>query len=127
MKRALRTRGTTGRSRPRATKDVIRTASAPPPNESAPYSQGIDFRDLVFVSGQIPVDPVTGELVQGGIVQQTERVMENVKAVLEAAGTQLENVLKATVFLTDRRNFAEMNAVYRRYVGPSNPARGACQ
>jgi 2-iminobutanoate/2-iminopropanoate deaminase len=106
-----------------ADKTVIRTENAPAPFQGAPYSQAIRFGDLVFVSGQLPVHPASGKLVQGGIGEQTERVMENLKAILEAAGTSLDNALKATIFLADLADFAGMNEVYARYVGDRPPAR----
>jgi 2-iminobutanoate/2-iminopropanoate deaminase len=105
-----------------ADKTVIRTENAPAPFQGAPYSQAIRFGDLVFVSGQLPVHPASGKLVQGGIGEQTERVMENLKAILEAAGTSLDNALKATIFLADLADFAGMK-VYARYVGDRPPAR----
>ena len=108
-------------------KTVIRTESAPAPFQGAPYSQAIRFGDLVFVSGQLPVHPASGKLVQGGIGEQTERVMENLKAILEAAGTSLDNALKATIFLADLADFAGMNEVYARYVGDRPPARATFQ
>ena len=108
-------------------KTVIRTESAPAPFQGAPYSQAIRFGDLVFVSGQLPVHPASGKLVEGGIGEQTERVMENLKAILEAAGTSLDNALKATIFLADLADFAGMNEVYARYVGDRPPARATFQ
>ena len=108
-------------------KTVIRTESAPAPFQGAPYSQAIRFGDLVFVSGQLPVHPASGTLVKGGIGEQTERVMENLKAILEAAGTSLDNALKATIFLADLADFAGMNEVYTRYVGERPPARATFQ
>ena len=108
-------------------KTVIRTESAPAPFQGAPYSQAIRFGDLVFVSGQLPVHPASGTLVKGGIGEQTERVMENLKAILEAAGTSLDNALKATIFLADLADFAGMNEVYARYVGERPPARATFQ
>jgi 2-iminobutanoate/2-iminopropanoate deaminase len=108
-------------------KTVIRTESAPAPFQGAPYSQAIRFGDLVFVSGQLPVHPASGKLVAGGIGEQTERVMENLKAILEAAGTSLDNALKATIFLADLADFAGMNEVYARYVGERPPARATFQ
>ena len=108
-------------------KTIIRTENAPAPFQGAPYSQGIRFGDLVFVSGQLPVNPATGKLVEGGIAEQTEQVMENLKAILEAAGTSLANALKATIFLADLADFAGMNDVYARYVGDRPPARATFQ
>jgi 2-iminobutanoate/2-iminopropanoate deaminase len=108
-------------------KRTVRTEKAPAPFQGAPYSQGVVHGDLVFASGQLGVDPETGEVVDGGIEAQTEQVMENLGAVLEAAGTSLANVLKASIFLVDLADFAAMNDVYARYVGPDFPARATVQ
>jgi len=92
------------------------------PAAIGPYSQAIVHGDLVFTSGQIPLDPVTGNVVSGGIAEQTEQVMRNLSAVLEAAGSSLEKAVKTTCFLSDMNDFATFNQVYARYfVG--NPAR----
>ena len=99
------------------------TDKAPRPLAGAPYSQAIAARGLVFCSGQVPLDPQTQQLVEGGISEQTERVIENLKAVLEAAGTTLGEVVKTTVFLTDLGDFAAMNEVYARYFPTLPPAR----
>ena len=104
-------------------KRAIRTDKAPAPFQGAPYSQGIVFGDLVFVSGQVPLDPSTNEAVGGGIEAQTERTLENVKAVLEEAGSSLDKVLKASIFLADFGDFPAMNEVYGRYMGDTPPAR----
>jgi 2-iminobutanoate/2-iminopropanoate deaminase len=108
-------------------KSVVRTESAPAPFQGAPYSQAIVVGDLVFVSGQVPADPSSGEIVGGSITEQTERVMENVKAIVEAAGSTLDRLVKTTVFLTDLANFAAMNEVYARYVGDRPPARATVE
>jgi 2-iminobutanoate/2-iminopropanoate deaminase len=108
-------------------KVVIRTDKAPLPLAGAPYSQAIRFENLVFVSGQLPVDPATGTVVPGGITEQTEQTMRNMQAVLEAAGSSLDKLLKTTVFLTTRDNWAAMNEVYARYVGDRRPARSAVE
>jgi 2-iminobutanoate/2-iminopropanoate deaminase len=108
-------------------KTVVRTESAPAPFQGAPYSQGIRFGDLVFVSGQLPVDPATGSIVPGAIVEQTERVMQNLQAVLEAAGSSLDNALKATIYLADLADFQGMNEVYARHVGTQPPARATIE
>ncbi|HEY3068997.1 MAG TPA: RidA family protein [Gaiellaceae bacterium] len=105
----------------------IRTDEAPAPFQGAPYSQGIVHGDLVFVSGQLGVDPGSGQVVEGGIGPQTEQVMKNLGAILEEAGSSLGNVLKATIFLADLGDFAAMNEVYARYVGPIFPARATVQ
>jgi 2-iminobutanoate/2-iminopropanoate deaminase len=112
---------------PVAEKRAIRTENAPAPFQGAPYSQGIVFGDLVFVSGQVAVDPSTNEPVQGGIEAQTERTLENVKAILEEAGSSLDKVLKASIFLADFADFAAMNEVYGRYMGETPPARATVQ
>ena len=108
-------------------KRIVRTEHAPAPFQGAPYSQGIVHGDLVFVSGQLGVDPASGEVVEGGIATQTERTMQNVSAVLEAAGSSLANVLQVSIFLVDLGDFAAMNEVYARHVGPDFPARATVQ
>jgi 2-iminobutanoate/2-iminopropanoate deaminase len=108
-------------------KTPVRTERAPAPFRGAPYSQAIRFGDLVFVSGQIAVDPATNEVVQGGIVEQTERVLANLSAILEEAGTSLANVVKTTIFLVDFDDFAAMNEVYARHMGDVFPARATVQ
>lgn len=99
------------------------TDRAPRPLAGAPYSQAIACRGLVFCSGQIPLDPQSQELVSQDIGEQTVRVLENLKGVLEAAGSSLDDVLKTTVFLTDLNDFAAMNEVYARYFPNQPPAR----
>jgi len=108
------------------TKRVIRTERAPAPFQGAPYSQGIAHGGLVFVSGQLGIDP-GGNMVEGGISEQTEQVMRNLSAILEAAGSSLENVVKATIFLADLGDFQAMNEVYARHVGDEPPARATFQ
>lgn len=93
------------------------------PRAVGPYSQAIGAGDLVFCSGQIPLDPATGKLVEGGIEAQTRRVLQNLKAVLEAAGSDLAHVAKTTVFLTDMGNFQAMNTVYAEFFPAHPPAR----
>jgi len=88
-----------------------------------PYSQAIRAGGFVFVSGQIPIDPATGEFVAGGIGEQTERVLQNLSAVLEAAGSGLDQVVKTTVFLADMKEFAAMNDVYAKFFTGAPPAR----
>jgi 2-iminobutanoate/2-iminopropanoate deaminase len=105
-------------------KAVIATASAPA--AIGPYAQGVRVGSLVFTAGQIALDPATQQIVAGGISEQTTRVLENLKAILEAAGSSLAKVVKATVFLKDFNDFAAMNAVYGAYLGPQGvppPAR----
>lgn len=99
---------------------MIATGKAPA--AIGPYSQGIRTGNLIFTAGQIPLDPATQQVVAGGITEQTTRVFENLKAILEAAGTSLERAVKATVFLKDFGDFAAMNAVYRSYLGKDGAA-----
>jgi 2-iminobutanoate/2-iminopropanoate deaminase len=108
-------------------KRPVRTDKAPAPFQGAPYSQGIVLGELVFVSGQIAVDPATNEVIDGGIAEQTERVMQNLKAILEAAGSSLDNVVKTSIFLVDLADFGAMNEVYARHVGEPYPARATVQ
>ena len=93
------------------------------PRAIGPYSQATRANGLLFTAGQVGFDPATGELVDGGIVEQTERVLRNVGAILEASGVGLSSVVKTTVFLVDMADFAEMNAVYARAFGDHRPAR----
>lgn len=97
-------------------KTVIATPSAPA--AIGPYSQAIRAGNLVFTAGQIALDPATQQVVSGGITEQTARVLENLKAILEAAGTGLEKTVKATVFLKDFNDFGAMNAVYAAFLAP---------
>lgn len=103
------------------------TDKAPRPLNGAPYSQAIAARELVFCSGQVPLDPDTQSLVEGGIREQTVRVLENLKGVLEAAGSTMDDVVKTTVFLTDLNDFAEMNEVYGTYFTTRPPARSTIE
>ena len=93
------------------------------PQAIGPYSQGIQLGNLLFVSGQIAIDPKTGNLVQGDIEAQTKQVMENLKAIVAAAGLTLSDALKATCFLKNMGDFAKFNGVYAGYFGDSPPAR----
>lgn len=104
---------------------VIHTDAAP--KAIGPYSQAIVAGGLVFCSGQVPIDPATGELVPGGIEEQTHRSLRNLKAVLEAAGSGLDRVLKTTVFLQNMSDFAAMNAVYATYFPNDPPARSTVE
>jgi 2-iminobutanoate/2-iminopropanoate deaminase len=106
-------------------KGIVQTDSAP--QAIGPYSQAIKAGDFVFVSGQIPIDPQSGQFVPGGITEQTEQVLKNLSAVLEAAGSGLDRVVKATVFLADMNEFAEMNQVYGRYFSNDPPARATVE
>jgi len=108
-------------------KEAIRTEKAPAPFQGAPYSQAVVHGDLVFVSGQLGIDPATNEVVQGGVAAQTERALENVRAILEEAGSSLANVLQASIFLIDLQDFAAMNEVYARHLGEVFPARATVQ
>jgi 2-iminobutanoate/2-iminopropanoate deaminase len=93
------------------------------PKAIGPYSQATTWGDLVFTAGQIALDPASMEVVPGGVAEQTERVFRNLEAVLEAAGSGLDRVLKTTVFLADMADFAPMNEVYARHFGDHRPAR----
>lgn len=97
------------------------------PKAIGPYSQAIAHNGTLYVSGQIPLDPATGQLVEGGIAAQTERVLENLKAVLEAGGSGLDGVLKTTVYIKDMGEFAAMNEVYARYFAEKPPARSTIE
>ena len=94
-------------------KNVISTSKAPA--AIGPYSQAVSWGDLIFVSGQIPIDPATGQVVEGDVAAQTERVLKNLAAILEAAGASLGQVLKTTVYLKDLNDFGKMNEVYARF------------
>jgi 2-iminobutanoate/2-iminopropanoate deaminase len=106
-------------------KEVIRTDKAP--QAIGPYSVAIRYQNLVFASGQIPINPQTGELVGGDIEQQTHQVLTNIKNVLEAAGSSLDHALKCTVFLKNMGDFSRMNAVYAEYFKVDPPARSAIE
>jgi len=105
--------------------EIVSTVKAP--GAIGPYSQAIKAAGMVFCSGQIPIDPETGELVSDDISQQTEQVLRNLSEVLEAAGTNLRNVVKTTVFLADMNDFVLMNEVYARFFGENKPARATVQ
>jgi len=104
-------------------KQAVNTPQAPA--AIGPYSQAVQIGNLVFTSGQIPIDPATGTLVQGGIKEQTRRSLANVKAVLEAAGLSMDKVVKTTVFMADMNDFADMNSVYAEFFSEPYPARSA--
>ena len=102
-------------------KKIIATKDAP--QAIGPYSQAIRHGDLLFVSGQIAMDPQTGNLIEGDIEAQTEQVLKNIAAIIDAAGMSLQDVVKCTCFLKDMNDFARFNAVYEKYFGQSLPAR----
>jgi 2-iminobutanoate/2-iminopropanoate deaminase len=105
--------------------EIIQTDRAP--QAIGPYSQAIRANGFVFASGQIPLDPVTMQIVDGDIRTQTDRVLNNVKAVLEAAGSSIERVVKTTVFLADMNDFAAMNEIYATFFSTTKPARSTVQ
>ena len=106
-------------------KEVIATERGP--KAIGPYSQAIKANGFVFVSGQIPLDPRTQQLVEGDVARQTERVLENLKGIVEAAGSTLDRAVKTTVFLKDMADFAAMNEVYGRYFLSQPPARATVE
>lgn len=106
-------------------KDIIATNRGP--KAIGPYSQAVKANGLIFVSGQIAFDPATGQLVEGDITKQTERVMENLKAIIEAAGSSMSKALKTTVFLKDLNDFAAMNEAYGKYFPLAPPARSTVE
>ncbi|BBB91123.1 MAG TPA: RidA family protein [Methylomusa anaerophila] len=105
-------------------KEVVSTAAAPA--AIGPYSQAIKLANLVFTSGQIPLDPATGTMIAGGIEEQARRVMENIKAVLEAGGSSFAKVVKTTCFLKDMNDFAKFNTVYQEYFGSDGAPARSC-
>ena len=117
--------GTTGHKPDTAERRVVKLPGAPP--SSAPISPAIVAGNFVFTSGQIGIDPKTGQMVEGGTAEQAEQVLLNLTAVLEAAGSSISHVLKATVFLADMNDYAAMNEVYRRHFKQDFPARSAVQ
>jgi 2-iminobutanoate/2-iminopropanoate deaminase len=104
-------------------KKVISTTKAPA--AIGPYSQAIQVGNLVYTSGQIPIDPTTGNFVEGGIKEQTRQSLTNVKAILEEAGLSMADVVKTTVFMADMNDFADMNSVYAEFFAEPYPARSA--
>lgn len=106
-------------------KQTVSTGNAP--KAIGPYTQAIVHNGIAYLSGQIPLDPATGQVIEGGIAEQTERVFENLKAVLEASGSSLDAVLKTTVYLRDIADFPKMNEVYGRYFTAAPPARSTIQ
>ena len=108
-----------------AMKEIIVTDQAP--SAIGPYSQAVRAGSFIFASGQIPIDPATGQFVAGGIAEQTEQVLKNLTALFAAAGVGLDQVVKTTVFLADMEDFTAMNEVYGRYFGTAAPARATVQ
>ena len=106
-------------------REIVSTDKAP--GAIGPYSQAIKTGGMIYCSGQIPIDPLTGEFVSNEIAEQTEQVLKNLSAVLEAGGTSLSNVVKTTVFLADMSDFAVMNEVYGKYFNENKPARATVQ
>lgn len=106
-------------------KKIIATQLAP--QAIGPYSQAVVHNGMAFLSGQIPLNPATGQMVEGDLKAQTERVLENIKGLLEACGSSLDQVVKTTVFLKDMGEFAQMNEVYGRYFGQNAPARSTIE
>jgi 2-iminobutanoate/2-iminopropanoate deaminase len=106
-------------------KEVISTEKGP--KAIGPYSQAIKANGLVFTAGQIPFDPATGKIVEGDVALQTARVLENLKAIVEAAGSSLDKVVKTTVYLKDMSDFVAMNEVYGRYLSENAPARSTVE
>jgi 2-iminobutanoate/2-iminopropanoate deaminase len=104
-------------------KKVISTSKAPA--AVGPYSQAIEAHGFVFISGQIPLDPQTGKMVEGGIKEQTHQVLKNIKAILDSAELNFNHVIKSTVFLSDMSDFTAMNEVYAKYYTSDQPARAA--
>ena len=104
-------------------REIISTKAAP--SAIGPYSQAIKYQDLVFLSGQIAINPENNEFINGDIAAQTKQVIENIKAVLESAGSSLQKVLKVTIFVVDMKDFNSVNAIYAEYFNDSLPAR-AC-
>ena len=106
-------------------KEIVSTENAP--GAIGPYSQAIKANGMVFCSGQIPIDPATGEFVSPDVTEQTEQVLKNLGEVLKAAGSSLDQVVKTTVFLADMNDFVQMNEVYGRYFSGNKPARATVQ
>ena len=106
-------------------KKIIRTDNAPAP--IGPYNQAVQYGDILFISGQVPIDPKTGNVVQDDIQTETRQVMENLKAILLEAGMDFDNVLKSSIFLMDMGQFAQVNEIYGSYFGDGAPARETVQ
>ena len=110
---------------PRMSKEIVVTTHAPA--AIGPYSQAVKANGFVFLSGQIPLDPATGQMIEGGIEAQTRQVMANLEAVLAAAGTSFDKVVRATIYLTDLADFAKVNAIYGERFPTAPPARATVQ
>ncbi len=106
-------------------KDIISTSKAP--QAIGPYSQAVRFDNLLFISGQIPLEPESGEIVKGDIKAQTKQILENLKGILTAGGSSLDNVLRTTIFLTDLEDYADVNKMYAQFFEKSMPARSTVQ
>jgi 2-iminobutanoate/2-iminopropanoate deaminase len=106
-------------------KKIISTDKGP--KAIGPYSQAVKANGFVFTAGQVPFDPATGQLIEGDVARQTARVLENLKAIVEAAGSSLDRAVKATVYLKDMNDFAAMNEVYARYFPSNHPARSTVE
>ena len=106
-------------------KKIIKTNNAPAP--IGPYNQAIQYGDMLFISGQVPIDPKTGDVVQGDIKAETKQVMNNLKAILQEAGMDFNHVLKTSIFLMDMGQFGQVNEVYGSYFGENAPARETIQ
>jgi|ERR1035437_404035 2-iminobutanoate/2-iminopropanoate deaminase len=104
-------------------KNIIATTLAP--KAIGPYSQAVEVNGMLFISGQIPIDPATSKVIEGDIKEQTEQVMKNIAAILDAAGYTFQDVVKSTCLLSDMNNFAAMNEVYGKYYSVDAPARAA--
>lgn len=102
-------------------KKIISTDNAP--KAIGPYSQAIEANNTLYISGQIPIDPKTGKLVEGGIKEQTEQVLKNIKNILQEAGYSIDDVVKSTCLLSDMNNFPDMNEIYNKYYSINRPAR----
>lgn len=106
-------------------KEIISTSKAP--SAIGPYSQAVKVGNMLFISGQIPIDPKSGNIIDGDIKEQTKRVLENIKGILESIGANLSNVVKTTVFMVDLSEFSDMNEVYKEYFSENPPARSTIQ
>jgi 2-iminobutanoate/2-iminopropanoate deaminase len=104
-------------------KKIVKTSNAPA--AIGPYSQAVEIKGTLYISGQVPINPVTGKLAEGGITEQTEQVLKNIDAILREAGYDFSNVVKSTCLLSDITNFKAMNEVYARYYSENQPARAA--